>query len=105
MEGCDSMSKIKSASIDRLFQVILQLESLDECYRFFEDICTVKELQDLAQRLDVAVMLGEGKKYQEIAKAVGASTSTISRVNKCFLYGDGGYRRALQKLFPPEEQA
>lgn len=92
------MGKIKTPSIDRLFQVILDLESMDECYRFFEDICTVKELQDIAQRLDVAIMLSEGKRYQDIAKTLGASTSTISRVNKCFLYGDGGYRTALDKL-------
>ena len=97
------MGKIKNASIDRLFQVILNLESTDECYRFFDDICTVKELQDIAQRLDVAVLLSEGKRYQDIAHVLGASTSTISRVNKCLLYGDGGYSAALEKLHTMEE--
>ena len=92
------MEKFNTQSIERFFDVVLKLESIDECYKFFEDICTVKELQDLAQRLDVALMLSEGKNYNLISNEVGASSATISRVNKCLLYGNGGYQTAIKKL-------
>lgn len=92
------MEKFNTQSIERLFDVILKLESVEECYKFFEDICTVKELQDLAQRLDVALMLSEGKNYNLISSEVGASSATISRVNKCLMYGNGGYESAIMKL-------
>ena len=92
------MYQMQSESLDRLFDVILKLEDREACYRFFEDICTVKEMDDLAQRLDVAVMLAEGANYQTIAQTVGVSTATISRVNKCLRYGSGGYRDALEKM-------
>ena len=85
-------------SLDRLFAAVLKLESVEECYRFFEDLCTIKEIREIAQRLDVATMLSEGKNYQEISAMTGASTATISRVNKCLNYGSGGYRRMLAKL-------
>ena len=84
--------------MDRLFQSILQLESVEECYRFFDDLCTIKELQDLAQRLEVAVLLSKGVNYQTISQTVNVSTATISRVSKCLNYGSGGYRDALKKL-------
>ena len=77
-----------------LFEAILKLENQDECRVFFEDICTFKELQDLSQRYLVAQMLNEGKNYQEICRATGASTATICRVNKCLMYGEG-YRVVL----------
>ena len=92
------MLPIQSESIDRLFDVILQLEDREECYRFFEDICTIKEVQDLAQRLDVALLLSKGENYQSIAQTAGVSTATISRVSRCLNYGSGGYRRAIEKL-------
>lgn len=92
------MEKFNTQSIERFFDVVLKLESIEECYKFFEDICTVKELQDLAQRLDVALMLSEGKNYNLISSEVGASSATISRVNKCLLYGNGGYQTAIKKL-------
>lgn len=92
------MYQMQSESLDRLFDVILKLESREDCYRFFEDLCTVKEMEDLAQRLDVAVMLSEGANYQTIAQTVGVSTATISRVSKCLRYGKGGYRDALEKM-------
>ena len=76
---------------DKLFLAILKLESLDECRRFFEDICTIKELEAISQRLEVAKMPKAGCGYQEISGKCGASTATISRVNKCLLYGKGGY--------------
>lgn len=86
---------------DALFNAILSLENIDECRAFFEDICTIKELQDLSLRLRVAMMLNEGKNYQEICAATGASTATICRVNKCLTYGEG-YRAVLEKT--AEEQ-
>lgn len=92
------MEKFNKESLERLFNVILNLDSVEECYKFFEDICTVKELQDLAQRLDVALMLNQGKNYNLISSEVGASSATISRVNKCLLYGNGGYEQAIKKL-------
>ncbi len=98
------MANLHSESIDRLFEVILALESVDECYRFFEDICTVHEVQDMAQRLDTAVMLDSGMNYQTISQQVGVSTATISRVSKCLNYGSGGYRDALDKLYRSQEK-
>lgn len=89
---------IRSTSIDRLFKAMLELENLDDCYEFFEDLCTIKELQDMAQRLDTAILLDEGLNYQSISKQVGVSTATISRVSKCLNYGTGGYRKALERL-------
>ncbi len=89
---------IHSKETDKLFEAILSLENTDECYKFFEDICTVKELLDISQRLDVAGMLKKGKSYQEVSKLTGASTATISRVNKCLLYGSGGYSLILEKM-------
>ena len=80
-----------------LFRAILSLDSEEECAAFFEDICTVKEIQDLSQRLQVAAMLNRGEKYQTIEQMTGASTATISRVNKCLVYGSGGYRAVLDK--------
>ena len=88
---------IHSKETDNLFKAILSLETADECYKFFEDICTVKELLDISQRLEVAKMLKMGKSYQEVSKKTGASTATISRVNKCLLYGSGGYSLILDK--------
>ena len=81
---------------DALYEAILRLKNVDECRAFFEDICTIKEMQDLSQRYLVAQMLSEGKNYQEICRATGASTATICRVNKCLTYGEG-YRIVLDK--------
>lgn len=91
-------SKLKSKEMDKLFEAILTLENIDECYRFFEDICTINELKDLAQRLEVARMLNERKTYIEIAEKTGASTATISRVNRCLNYGADGYNLVLRRL-------
>lgn len=98
MKGENVMVNLHSEEIDKLFEAILSLENTEECYEFFEDICTVRELQDMAQRLTVAKMLREGKSYQEISREKGASAATISRVNKCLLYGSGGYTAILEKL-------
>lgn len=82
---------------EQLFRAILQLKSVEECAAFFEDLCTIRELHDLSQRFEVAIMLDGKKNYQEISKATGASTATISRVNRCLVYGSGGYRAAFDK--------
>ena len=81
-----------------LIRAIMLLQTEQECLDFFEDICTIKELQDMSQRFLVAKMLNDGEKYQKIEEETGASTATISRVNKCLVYGSGGYENALSKL-------
>jgi len=90
--------KLKSPALDLLFQAILQLKNERECYRFFEDLCTVPELKTLAQRFYVAALLAANESYAEIAKKTGASTATISRVKRSLYYGADGYRLALKKL-------
>ena len=94
--------KIKTEAVDHLFEAILTLENKEECYSFFEDLCTVNELLSLTQRFEVASMLRDQKTYLEIAEKTGASTATISRVNRCLEYGDGGYSMILDRL---EEEA
>ena len=92
------MDKLRSASTDALFEAILTLKTVDECYRFFEDACTVKEIIDISQRFEVAKLLSEKKNYQEISKETGASTATISRVGKCLAYGKDGYTLVLERI-------
>lgn len=94
---------IHSESIDRLFETFLNLKNREECYAYFEDLCTVKELQDMAQRLDTAILLSKGESYQSITRQVGISTATIGRVSKCLNYGTGGYRTAIERLDDMEE--
>lgn len=91
-------SRIKSAQADSLFEAILKLENLEECYRFFEDICTIKEVQAIAQRLEVAKLLKQNKTYNEIESETGASTATISRINRSLNYGADGYKIIFEKL-------
>lgn len=91
-------SKLKDPLLDQLFEAVLLLENVDECYRFFEDICTVAELKAMAQRLEVAKMLQTDKTYGEIAERTGASTATISRVKRCLNYGADGYKLVLERL-------
>ncbi len=93
------MTKIHTKEIERLIEAILSLETKEEALNFFEDICTIKEIQDMSQRLQVAEMLHQNKSYIEISKETGASTATISRVNKCLNYGCDGYRAALIRLY------
>ena len=90
--------QLKNPSTDRLFQAILSLESLEDCYTFFEDLCTMKELGDMAQRLEGARLLLEGKTYDQIVKSVEISTATISRINRCIPYGEGGYQTVIERL-------
>lgn len=94
----DFNSKIKSNQVDGFFEAILLLENMEECYRFFEDICTIKEIQAIAQRLEVAKLLKANKTYNEIEAETGASTATISRINRALNYGAEGYTIVLKKL-------
>ena len=91
-------SKYRREYIDELFDGILTLRDREDCYRFFEDICTINEIHSIAQRLQVAKLLSEKKTYNEIEKVTKASTATISRINKCIVYGADGYRRVLDRL-------
>lgn len=90
--------KLKEKNMDALFEAILCLETIDECYNFFEDLCTVLELKALSQRLQVAKMLSERKVYSDIVKETGASTATISRVNRSLNYGCDGYATVFERL-------
>lgn len=91
-------SRIKSDQVDSFFQAVLKLENMEECYRFFEDICTIKEIQSIAQRLEVAKLLKLSNTYNEIEEKTGASTATISRVNRSLNYGVDGYNIVLRRL-------
>ncbi len=92
------MSLPHSAEADQLFRSIMALRDLDECYQYFEDLCTVREVRSIAQRLAVARMLAEGQSYQQTIAETGASSATISRVKRCLDYGAGGYRTVLDRL-------
>lgn len=90
--------KIKNAAVDHLFQAVLSLNTVEECYDFFEDLCTINELLSLSQRFEVASMLKRHNTYLEIAEKTGASTATISRVNRSLNYGNDGYDLVLERL-------
>ena len=90
--------KIKTPAVEKLFEAILSLENMDECFDFFEDICTINELLSLSQRFEVARMLREQRTYLEIAEQTGASTATISRVNRSLNYGNDGYDMVIARM-------
>jgi len=90
--------KIHTEAVDTLFEAILSLETKDECYTFFEDLATVNEILSLSQRFEVATMLRDKKTYQDIAQKTGASTATISRVNRSLIYGNEGYELVLNRM-------
>ena len=94
----------KNETVDALFDAILSLESREECYAFFEDLCTVKEISDMAQRLEAAKLLLGGSTYDQIVKAVEISTATISRINRCIQYGTGGYQSVIEKISAQEKK-
>ena len=96
-------SKFQREDIDELFDGILTLKDREDCYRFFEDICTVNEIHAIALRLQVAKLLSQKKTYTEIEEETKASTATISRINKCLVYGADGYRRVLDRLSEEEK--
>jgi len=97
-------SKFKREDLDELFKAIMALESEEDCYRFFEDICTVNEIHAIAQRWQVAKLLSEKKTYSEIEEITKASTATISRINKCLVYGADGYQRIIERLKEKEAE-
>ncbi len=92
------MYKRNMQAVEKLYKAVLTLKNSEECSLFFEDICTIQELETFAQRLEVAANLAEGKSYQEVNKITGASTATISRVGKCINYGAGGYKMVIDRL-------
>lgn len=96
-------TRLKDKFTDSLFEAILLLNNEEECYRFFEDICTISEIKSMSQRLEVAKMLETEATYSDIAGATGASTATISRVKKCLHYGADGYKLALSRLNSKEK--
>jgi len=89
---------IQNKSIDELYKAIVSISSVEECYTFFEDLCTITEIQAMAQRYHVALMLEQGVTYSKIAKETGASSATISRVNRALNYGAGGYKSVITKV-------
>ena len=98
------MEKLHTKDVDALFEAILSLESLDECYSFFEDVCTIKEILDIAQRLKAAKMLKAGKNYVEVCAETGMSSATVSRVSRCLEYGAGGYELAIERIKTKEKE-
>jgi len=98
------LKKLKDPYVNRLFDAILLLKNREDCYRFFEDICTIGEVQSMAQRLQVAEMLKEGRTYTDIAQATGASTATISRVKRFLNYGANGYNIIIERLAKTNQQ-
>ena len=97
------MAKIEKKYLEHLYEAILSLETMEECAAFFDDVCTIQELEALSQRFEVANLLHEGRNYVDINKLTGASTATICRVSKCLSYGDGGYETVIQKLEKAEK--
>lgn len=92
------MKDMRSPEIDAFFEGILTLRTVEECYLFFEDVCTIKEQQAMAQRLQVAMQLDDGMNYNTVYENTGVSSATICRVNKCLQYGNGGYRLVLDRM-------
>ncbi len=96
--------KIKSSDADFLFEAILKLENIEECYQFFEDLCTVNEIKSISQRIVVAKMLKDKKVYNTIGEVTGASTATISRVNRSLEYGNGAYEMVFARMQQDEAE-
>lgn len=99
------IDKLRGEQLDQLFKAILSLDSIEECYRFFDDIATMNEIQSISQRLQVAKMLTEGKTYSAIEQETNASTATISRVRRCIDYGSGGYELVLDRMANQQEDS
>ena len=99
------MALPQNAQIDTLFEAILKLEDREDCRLFLEDLCTVKEIRALAQRLEIARRLDRGDSYVSTVEHTGASSATVSRVNRCLVYGAGGYRTVLEKMEKGESES
>ena len=98
MKGMIIMIKKRRINGEKLYKAVLELKSVEECAAFFEDLCTIQEIEAISQRLDVAIELHKGKSYTEVNKLTGASTATICRVSKALNYGDGGYMTVIERL-------
>jgi len=94
----DYRYKVQNDEIDKLFEALLKLENVEECYKFFEDLCTINEIEAFGQRLAVAKLLHQKNTYQEIEKKTGISAATISKISKSYMYGPGGYKMIMDKL-------
>ena len=105
MGSVNMNSKLKTPAVEQLFEAVLSLENKEECFEFFEDICTINELLSLSQRFEVAKMLREHRTYLDIAEKTGASTATISRVNRSLNYGNDGYDKVFKRLNMLETEA
>ena len=92
----------EDADVKQFLRAVLTLQNEQEALLFFQDVCTIKELNDMAKRLEASRMLSQGSNYREVTQATGMSTATISRVNRCLVYGEGGYRAALSRLNPED---
>ena len=92
------IKEIRSENTDKLFETIRKLETIDEFYDFFEDLCTVKEIRDMSQRLEIACLLNSGMSYQKVSEVTNVSSATISRVKRCLDYGSGGYIKAIERM-------
>ena len=92
------MHKFNNEAIEKFYEAILSLKTIEECKLFFDDVCTIQELDSIAQRLEVARLLSQGKSYAEINQVTGASTATICRVSTCVNYGGGGYKTAIDRI-------
>ncbi len=92
------MKIYKNENTDKLMKAIVGVQSVEECYALFEDLCTIKEVQDMAQRFGTAILLKKGESYQSISEKIGTSSATICRINQCLNYGSGGYQQAIEKL-------
>ena len=97
------MEKTDAKAAGQFYSAVLKLKTEDECRAFFDDVCTIKELQDLIQRFQVAVLLAQGNNYLEISRLTSVSSATISRVNRCLVYGDGGYSTVISRLGEEEK--
>ena len=97
------MKEINDESMDALFSAVLRLKTKDECRRFFTDLCTISELKSMSQRMQVALMLKQKNVYTDIAAQTGASTATISRVNRCINYGSDGYNLVIERMENTDE--
>ena len=97
-------SRMNSDQADSFFEAVLSLETMEECYRFFEDVCTIKEIQSIAQRLEVSKVLKSGKPHKQIEEATAPSTATLRRINRSLNYGAGGYELVFKKIGFIEEE-
>ena len=98
-------NRTHTPATDALFDAILSLETREDCYKFFSDLCTIKEVADMSQRLQAAKMLLEGRTYEQIVREAEISTATVARINRCIQYGEGGYRQTIERMTQQKKTA